>query len=263
MSPQYFVNLTCTDVGPYCPVTDTIYGYYPSLGFNAFFVAFFALFAIVHAVLGIIGRTYFFAYVLTLGCMSEALGYGGRVMLHQNPFNDTGFELQISCLIFAPSFVAAAIYIALKQIVLTFGSETSLIRPGLYTWIFISCDMASLTLQAVGGGLAGSAGENATQRDLGTNLMIVGIAFQVVTMFVVALLAIHYFLRTRSAWHQTVPEHARDIARTPLFKLFVGGLVLASLAVFARCIYRVPELTGGWGSPLMRDQASFIALEGL
>jgi hypothetical protein len=84
MSPQYFVNLTCTDVGPYCPVTDTIYGYYPSLGFNAFFVAFFALFAIVHAVLGIIGRTYFFAYVLTLGCISEALGYGGRVMLYQN-----------------------------------------------------------------------------------------------------------------------------------------------------------------------------------
>lgn len=263
MSHQYFVNLTCTDITPGCPVTDTIYGYYPSLGFNSFFIAFFALFAIVHAALGIVGRTYFFAYVLTLGCISEALGYGGRIMLWQNPFNSTGFELQISCLIFAPSFVAAAIYITLKQLVLTFGEATSLLRPSLYTWIFISCDMVSLTLQAVGGGLAGSAGENASQRDVGTNLMIAGIVFQVVTLLAFTCLVLLYIVHTRSSWHETVPSQARDLVHSRRFQLFCSMLAVATLAVFTRCIYRIPELTGGWGSPLMRDEPSFIVLEGL
>lgn len=31
----------CTDVTPQCPVEHSIYGYYPSIGANAFFVAFF------------------------------------------------------------------------------------------------------------------------------------------------------------------------------------------------------------------------------
>jgi hypothetical protein len=31
----------CTDVTPQCPVEHTIYGYYPSIGANAFFTIFF------------------------------------------------------------------------------------------------------------------------------------------------------------------------------------------------------------------------------
>lgn len=264
MSPHhYFVNLTCTDVGPYCPVSDTIYAYRPSLGFNSFFIAFFALFALTHAALGIAGKTYFFAYVLTLSCISEALGYGGRIMLWQNPFSSTGFEPQISCLIFAPSFVAAAIYITLKQLILAFSDATSLLRPSLYTWIFISCDMVSLTLQAVGGGLTGSAGENASQRDLGTNLMIAGIVFQVFTLLAFTFLVLLYVVRTRNSWHDTVPSQARALVRSRRFQLFCSMLAVATLAVFTRCVYRVPELTGGWGSPIMRDEPSFVVLEGL
>jgi len=260
---QHFVNLTCTAVGPYCPVTSTIYGYRPNLAPNAFFLAFFTLSASIHAALGLAGRTYFFAYVLTLGCISEALGYGGRLLLWRNPFDSTGFEMQISCLIFAPSFVAAAIYITLKQLVLTFGDATSVLRPALYTWIFISCDMVSLTLQAVGGGLAGSAGEDASKRDAGTDLMITGIVFQLATLMAFVFLVALYIVRTRRSWHETVPPLAKALVHQRRFQLFCSMLAIATLAVFTRCSYRIPELTGGWGSPLMRDEPTFIALEGL
>jgi len=267
MSPHYqqqhFINLTCTAIGPYCPVSDTIYGYRPNLALDAFFLAFFTLFALIHAALGLAGRTYFLAYVLTLGCIAEALGYGGRLLLWRNPFDSTGFELQISCLIFAPSFVAAAIYITFKQLVRTFGDATSALRPALYTWIFISCDMVSLTLQAVGGGLAGSAGEDAGQHDVGTDLMIAGVVFQVATLMAFITLVALYVVRTRRSWHETVPPQVKDLVHSSRFQLFCSMLAVATLAVFTRCIYRIPELTGGWGNPLMRDEASFLVLEGL
>ena len=50
----------CTKVGPDCPVSGTLYGYYPSLGANAFFAAFFGICLLVHLVLGIKYKTWTF-----------------------------------------------------------------------------------------------------------------------------------------------------------------------------------------------------------
>jgi hypothetical protein len=72
----------------------------------------------------------------------------GRLLLHQNPFSRIGFQIQICCLILGPAFNSAAIYLVLKHIVLCFGPEFSRIKPKWYTWIFISCDLLSLVLQA-------------------------------------------------------------------------------------------------------------------
>jgi hypothetical protein len=48
----------CTDVSSECPVEGTIYGYYPSMGANAFFVAFFALAFILNLGFGIRYKTW-------------------------------------------------------------------------------------------------------------------------------------------------------------------------------------------------------------
>ena len=82
---QHRVALNCTDVSPICPVQDTIYGYSPSLPLNALFVAIFALCALLQIILGIRAKTYFFCYVLVLGCTGEAIGYAGRIIMHSNP----------------------------------------------------------------------------------------------------------------------------------------------------------------------------------
>jgi hypothetical protein len=261
MTKNYFVNLTCTDVGPYCPVEDTIYGYYPSLGLNAFFAAIFAALAIFHIAAGWLTKTWFLAYVLSVGCIAEAIGYAGRIMLHENPYDNTGFSMQISCLIFAPSFIAAGVYITLKDIVITFGSETSTLKPAYYTWIFISCDIVCLVLQSVGGGLAGSAGFDQNQRQVGTDMMITGVVLQVCTLIVFAALVSLYASRTRQNWANVV-EPARALLQTAKFRAFLAAVAVAYAAIFLRCVYRIPELVGGWANPIMQDEASFAVLEG-
>lgn len=48
----------CDAVGPDCPVQASLYGYYPSLPWNAYFVAFFALCCILNLGLGIRYKTW-------------------------------------------------------------------------------------------------------------------------------------------------------------------------------------------------------------
>jgi hypothetical protein len=111
--------------------TTDSYGYYPSLGFNAFFAAFFLTAALAHAFLGFKTKTYFFGLVLSAGCLTEAIGYAGRIIMHSNPYNGLGFKMQIACLICAPALIAAGIYLNLRVLILTIGESTSLI-PARY-----------------------------------------------------------------------------------------------------------------------------------
>ncbi|KAK2628394.1 hypothetical protein QTJ16_001497 [Diplocarpon rosae] len=259
---QHYVAQDCTKVTPGdCSVDNTIYGYLPNLPANAFFIAVFAFLAIAQLGLGLPKRTYFYSIAVAIGCVGECIGYGGRVMMHSNPYGDTGFTVQISCLIFSPAFIAAGIYLTLKHLILAFGQERSRIQAAC-TWIFITCDFISLLLQAIGGGMAGSSGDDATLRDLGTDLMIAGIVWQVATLIAFASLVLDYVLRTRFAWEAVDPS-AKTLLRQRKFKGFIAAIVVAFVAVFLRCVYRIVEMVGGWANPIMRDEPSFIVFEGV
>ena len=64
----------CVNITPDCPVEQTIYGYYPNLGANAFFCAFFGVCMIAQIYQGIRYKTWTFLVALGLGCLSEAIG---------------------------------------------------------------------------------------------------------------------------------------------------------------------------------------------
>ncbi|KIX05063.1 uncharacterized protein Z518_05935 [Rhinocladiella mackenziei CBS 650.93] len=251
----------CDDVSPQCPVEHSIYGYYPSIGANCFFVAFFAMCGALQLYAGIRYKTWTYLIAMFLACVDQSLGYIGRVILHQNPFNRVGFQIQICCLILGPAFNSAAIYLVLKHITLCFGPEYSRIRPNWYTWIFISGDLVSLVIQAFGGALAATANDNLDRQKLGDDLMMAGIAFQVVTLLFFAGAASWYVIRRRRA-HQPYTTEATHFLRSRKFRLFVIGFTLAFAAIFIRCVYRIVEMAGGWRNPVMQNEGAFIALDG-
>jgi len=96
-------SINCTTVFPACPVSSSIYGYYPSLGANAIFFAFFGVTLLANLLFGICYKTWTFMIALSLGCLTEAIGYMGSILMHSNPFSNAGFEIQICCLIMAPA----------------------------------------------------------------------------------------------------------------------------------------------------------------
>jgi uncharacterized membrane protein len=117
-------------------------------------------------------------------------------------------------------------------------------------------------LQAVGGGFAGGAGDNVKIRNIGTNLMISGIVWQVATLLVFVGLVVDYALRTRTAWSDVNPE-AKVLLQQTKFRGFLVALAVAFVTVFLRCLYRIAEMAGGWANPIMRDEIGFDIMEGM
>jgi RTA1 like protein len=252
--------MDCLQISPECPVEDTIYGYYPNLGANAFFTAFFGVFAMINLYLGLRYRAWTFLIAMSIGCAGEALGFVGRILLNNNPWSSVGFNIQICCLIISPAFIAAGIYLTLKHIVICFGEQHSYLKARSYTWIFIGCDLVSLILQGAGGGIAATANNGSSLQNVGNDLMMAGICFQVVTLFSFAVMTgLYYFRLSRST--TPLSTSAQNLKDTTLFKLFIGSFVLAFTTIFIRCIFRIAEMAGGWQNPIMQNELDFIILD--
>jgi hypothetical protein len=127
----------CTEITDFCTLNATTYGYRPNLAANSLFVTIFAILTIAHFPLVWKYRLWGYSFAVGAGCILEVLGYGGRIMLHDNPWSDQGFRLQVCCLVIAPSFIAASIYLTVRHLMIYYGPEYSRLKPRLYTWIFI------------------------------------------------------------------------------------------------------------------------------
>jgi hypothetical protein len=143
-----------------------------------------------------------------------------------------------------------------------FAPELSRFRPQLFYYIFIPCDVISLVLQAAGGGLSTSS---SGQSQIGINLALAGMSFQVFTILLFCAFFADYLIRyfRSGRWHDSstgIGARANQAAR---MKLFFGFMALAVLLTLVRCSYRLAELHEGYSGGLVREEGLFIALEGV
>ncbi|RDW93489.1 RTA1 domain-containing protein [Aspergillus mulundensis] len=247
----------CTSVTPACPVSGTTLGYSPNLAGNLILLIVFAVCGLAQLWLGVRYKVRLYTTLVFLGCAGEVVGYIGRLMLHSNPWSNGGVIIQTLLLIVSPSFLAAALYLTVKTVVLHTGPQFSILNPKLYTWLFI------IWLQATA---ANGKGSESTVRT-GTDIMIAGIAFQAATMAVCGILTIDFARRVyrhrrqHGAYPRSLSLSERRVNRKE-FVFFVSCNVVALTANLIRCIYRIPEMAGGWGNPMMQDEAKFMVLDG-
>ncbi|KAK5168334.1 uncharacterized protein LTR77_006903 [Saxophila tyrrhenica] len=237
-----------------CPVELSVYGYRASLPFSATLIALYTLCAVAQTYLGWRYKTWSFMAAMLLGCFVELLGYVGRIMMWQNPWNDGGFIMQIVLITIGPVFFSAAIYVMLYQIAMYISPSSARFSPKIYYWIFIPCDIVSLILQAAGGALSSTSDGDSGP---GVNIAIAGLVFQVVTLATFIAATVDY------AW--TSRNVAAEKKQALKFKVFAGFFALATILITIRCCYRVYELSEGYSedSEALRDQPLFIGLEGM
>ncbi|KAH8816861.1 RTA1 like protein-domain-containing protein [Xylogone sp. PMI_703] len=258
------------DVNGTRTIDSSYYYYRVSLAANTVFLVLFSL-----SLIGFIGtfaltrRAFGFHVAMISGVILEVLGYVGRIMSWHDQWNENGFLMQIVCLTIAPAFLAGGIYLCLRRIVYAFGPENSRIKPESYTRIFIPCDLASLLLQAAGGGIASAASHQNKDPVVGNDIMIVGLSVQVFTLLIFILLCLDFAHRTYTRY-KTLGDAAFDqnphfakLREGWRFKAFLIALSLATICIFWRSVYRVAELGEGWTGNLIRKQWLFVGFEGV
>lgn len=88
-----------------CPVEASVYGYRPSLAASGTLIALYGICLIVQAVLGFRYKTWGFTTAMLLGCLSEIIGYVGRILYWQNPWASAGFIIQIGMLFHSNGYI--------------------------------------------------------------------------------------------------------------------------------------------------------------
>ena len=151
----------------------------------------------------------------------------------------------------APNFITAGIYVILSRIIPLVGTEKSPIRPRTYLYLFIAIDIVSLAIQAAGGGKAAAGFSKGTDTSVGTNIMVAGIIFQLVSIVVFEVLFCIVTFRA-------LP---RIRASKPL-SLLCGVTTISVACILVRSVYRTIELLQGWRGYLITEERYFIALDG-
>ncbi|KAL8738233.1 MAG: hypothetical protein Q9181_000959 [Wetmoreana brouardii] len=248
------------------PTNPPNYGYTPSLAAGIAFVVLFGITTTAHFALTILSRRWWLL-VFVLGGVGELLGWIARTWASQCVYSATAFKIQISCLIFSPAFFAAGIYIILGYIIQIFGPQTSPLTAKQYLWLFCTIDFLSLLLQAVGGGMASAAGsEPDGNLAPGTNTMIAGIVWQLVSNLVFAGLftSVLYKTYAKGKGILNVDElpGSRTASTTKRLRILAAATTISTLALIARGVYRSIELIQGWRGYLITTEKYFIGLDG-
>ena len=149
-----------------------------------------------------------------------------------------------------PAWTQAGIYIVLWRLINILGRNVSPIPAATYLISTLCADVVCLTLQATGGGLAGSASSKGKSTTTGTTIMVVGIIAQLVlACFLSGILSIIY---SRGA--------ASIRANRPLI-LISASMVIAIAMIICRGVYRSIELVQGWHGYLISREGYVIALD--
>lgn len=174
--------------------------------------------------------------------------------------------MQIVAIILGPTLVCIGLYLTLKHAVTALNPSLSRVPPRVYPLFFVPADVSCLVIQAIGGGIAASAGRDKYNllQD-GNRTIMAGIVLQVVVLGAFGAMSGDYLFRVGRYFKSgaVASEHQSGAAlwASKNFRIFLWAIVVAYAGLLIRCIYRIAEMAGGWGNYIMQDEPSFVVLE--
>lgn len=125
----------------------------------------------------------------------------------------------------------------------------------------MTSDFLSLVLQAAGGGIADTADEASLKRT-GINIMIAGLVLQAVSLSVFLGVWLDFAIRVRRHGADSSSPERTTVRSRAVFKAFLASLLLATVAILARSIFRAAELWEGFEGKLWNSETDFLILDG-
>ncbi|KZV75157.1 RTA1-domain-containing protein [Peniophora sp. CONT] len=252
-----------TDLPPGVTIDDiSPYGYVPTRAISFLFLALFGLSTAMHLVQAVYFRLWFLLPTVVLCGLGELTGWSGRLWSSYNIQEDNAFLMQITTTIISPTPLIAANFIMLGRIILRLGQSYSRLSQRWYTRIFLTCDIIALIAQGAGGGIASSADDKAGS-DLGANIMLGGIIFQLVCIIIYSTLAAEFL------WHYAKDRPFRAAiayerrSQTPYrLKVMLLGMGIMTVLLLIRSIYRTAELADGWDGIIINTEWPFDIFDG-
>ncbi|TFK24846.1 hypothetical protein FA15DRAFT_552280, partial [Coprinopsis marcescibilis] len=251
-----------------------LYDYIPSRWVGMTMSTLFFLSTFVHTAQAARFRVWWMFPTTVLGGMLQTLGWAARLWSSWVPRKLAPYLIQLISLLIAGTPILAANFIVFELIVKMLGPRFSLVSPKLCAWLHVN-------LRNVRGIHFHSPVSSNSRVVQGGWVMLAGVVLQT------GLLRRHQLSqekgvalesRTTNAAISSAPastaepggatytEHIEDPPPDPVgrrLRFMIVAVILSSIFLFVRCVYRVLEFGDEWDSPVDHNQVYFTVLDGL
>lgn len=188
-----------------------------------------------------------FMLTITVTAVLEFVGYAARVQMLRNPSMGPYVSSQ-ALLIISPVLLSIVNYITVGRILRCVDTSKGWLKPAWVGWIFTASDIFCLLLQGSGGGM--SASDDASSRNLGKILLLIGLAFQM--FFFTVFLCITVYIHRCKAYNLMGNQYFRPI--------FIGLYSTIGL-MYVRNLFRFIEFTQGYLGYLATHEVYFYIFD--
>lgn len=180
----------------------------------------------------------------------EIVGYVARSLSAKvSPYNLIYFILQYFFIVTAPVFLAAGIYTILSALISRLGRQYSFLPPKFILWFFITSDVIATLTQITGAALIGVSQTKRKDPTTANNILLGGLAYQVLSMGVFVFMTATFLFRARRA--------ISSVGLTAFSLVFA----IAAVLIYLRTCFRLAETAEGLGGALLRNETFFACLE--
>ncbi|KAK4444548.1 putative lipid transporter atnI [Podospora aff. communis PSN243] len=236
------------------------YGYYPSWSWNLAFAVLFGLTTLIHLVQTFVYRKWF-CWVVVMGSLWELLCFVFRTIGARDQQNQDYVIVSTLLFLLAPLWINAFVYMIVARLVhFLLPNERILgMSPRWLAKIFVTADIASFLIQAMGGAMLAST-EGGDLKITGQRIYMGGIGVQLFFVLVFAGVTVVFFHRLEQRIHNGTLVRSRAWVR-PLVLVLVGVIVL----IVVRVIFRLVEFGGGFSeaNPILTNEAYVLCLDAL
>ncbi|KAG9048034.1 hypothetical protein FS837_000922 [Tulasnella sp. UAMH 9824] len=177
-----------------------------------------------------------FMIVLIVSVVLEFFGYITRSISITNTDALWANIASQTSLIVAPAFLAAQDYMIIGRVMAYVGSQYGIIDHNKITKIFVGADVLAIITQSGGGAMLAGAQGNINQMKNAKNILLGGLALQVITFAFFAFVAISYDWRSSRA-----PELKPYASEMQKMRKLWYAFYLSAILITVRSIYRTAE----------------------
>ncbi|KAH7322026.1 RTA1 like protein-domain-containing protein [Rhexocercosporidium sp. MPI-PUGE-AT-0058] len=228
----------------------SFFNYDPSIPAAIVFIVLFFSTTAYHCWQAFTKRTFYFI-PLIIGGVFEWTGYIVRILAHFHIHSMVIYVAQTLLLFLPPSLFAASDYMVLGCLILyTKGESVAPIRANWLTKIFVTGDVFTFIVQAVGNG---SMLAKSSTRNLGKKVVIVGLALQIIFFGI--------FIITSAISHRRIASTPTSASLQAPWQKYLWTLYVASSLILIRSIFRIFEFAEGDNGKLVSNEVFLYAFD--
>ncbi|KAJ3739402.1 RTA1-like protein [Lentinula detonsa] len=203
-----------------------------------------------------------FMLSMTIGAYTFAFGIGTRFGLHSHPESKGIYIVEYLFVVLSPCAFIAAEYVLLGRLARSLRCDNYLlVTPRRITLTFISSDITTFLIQAIGGAMSISANDEPLAL-AGSRVFLTGLALQLFSFLVFTCIFLIFLYRVRKYQHAIYLKD-RSIVWYKDWRALAGTMIVSCIGILIRSVYRTIELSEGFQGRLATSEPFFYGLDTL